>query len=189
MNSVRLILFLLCSAVVGVFALGCASAGVGHSADNASSKQRTGGMSLDFSVKGPAGERARYVLAEDGTLSFSGGRDVVLEKVSWSGDLTNDEIQQVLDAIQSVGWYELEPASLPTEDQYVYTIDLESPQQNANWTITGDSPYVRPVYVALDQVSRKRFDSYLDRLPQPSLDLHMEEVARKATEEDATTEP
>ena len=48
---------------------------------------------------------------------------------------------------------------------------------------------VRPVYVVLDQVSRKRFDSYVDRLPKPSLDEHMEEITRQGAEEATKTEP
>jgi hypothetical protein len=114
---------------------------------------------------------------------------MILGQVTWTGDLSDDEIGKVLDTIQSVGWLEVKPASMPDSDEYVYTIDLESPKQTASWTITGDSPYVRPVYVVLDQVSRRRFDSYVDRLPKPSLDEHMEEIARQGAEGATKTEP
>ncbi|MDG2053745.1 MAG: hypothetical protein P8J86_03470 [Phycisphaerales bacterium] len=181
----------LSGAVVGLFLtfgllFGCAGSGSGS---GATSGTRTGGLNLELTVRGPDGERAQYVLQEEGVLSFSGGRDMVLGQVTWTGDLSDDEIGKVLDTIQSVGWLEVKPASMPDSDEYVYTIDLESPKQTASWTITGDSPYVRPVYVVLDQVSRKRFDSYVDRLPKPSLDEHMEEIARQGAEGATKTEP
>ena len=172
--------------------LGCAGSGSGKegiASGAANGGTRTGGLNLELTVRGPGGERARYVLQEEGILSFSGGRDVILDRVSWTGDLSDDEIKKVRDTIQSVGWLEVKPASMPDGDEYVYTIDLESPTQTASWTITGDSPYVRPVYIVLDQVSRKRFDSYLDQLPKPSLDEHMEEIARQSAEGDTKTEP
>lgn len=163
--------------------VGCSGTGTGgHGAAYGGS--RTSGTSLDFMVHGPAGEQVRYVLDEDGNLSFSGGRDVTLDKVSWKGELSDEEIQKLLEVIERVGWYQGEPASLAETDEYVYTIELESPQRSASWTVTGDSPEVRPVYVVLDQVSRKRFDSYLDRLPKPSLDQHMQDMAQ---EEDKKT--
>lgn len=175
-----------------VVALQTGCSGSGHQgifSGSESVPSRTKGTNLEFMVHGPAGEQVRYMLKEDGTLSFSGGRDVTLDKVSWTGELTDEEIQQVLEVIQSVGWYDSEPTSLPEGDEYVYTIEFGSPQQSASWTVTGDSPDVRPVYVVLDRVSRKRFDSYLDRLPKASLDQHMKEMAQDANKEESKTEP
>ena len=46
---------------------GCAGSGSGS---GATSGTRTGGLNLELTVRGPDGERAQYVLQEEGVLSF-----------------------------------------------------------------------------------------------------------------------
>lgn len=141
---------------------------VGGCAGSGSTKNLspTGGVSLAMLVEQGAGSAALYRVAPDGTFSFGGGQDARAGKTTWSGRMTAEEIQELLATLEACGWFQTEPASTGEPGDHRYRLRLTTPESRRSFDVTGDSDAVTPLHDVLERISRRRLDTFLERLPK-----------------------
>ena len=109
----------------------------------------------------------RYRVVPGGDLRFAGGLAAVDGSFSWSGPLTDREIDQLFALVADHGWESRDPPSRGEPADRRYRITLRGPGLHRRFEVIGDAPGVQAVEMILDGAARRRFDPYLERLPQP----------------------
>lgn len=131
----------------------------------------TGGIALEMLVRGEGHLVVLYRVQPDGTIGFGGGTDARSRRVSWNGQMTAGEIEQLRSLLQQHGWFHAAPASTSSaaDAKRSYRIKLSWPQGWWQSHITGISPHITPLYDLLEQIARRRLDEddALKALPQP----------------------
>lgn len=125
------------------------------------------GLFIELRVDKPPDSTALYRVTKDATLSFGGGSDAMQGKTDWSTDLTDEQRTKIMAMIDEFGWLRREPTSSPTNAENVYHVSVRRGSTRTECVVQGDNPQVVEMAVFLDQICRKRFDDYIDRLPQP----------------------
>ncbi len=128
----------------------------------------TGGVSLRLAVVDEPNSRALYRVEADGSLSFGGGLDAVRRKTSWTGQMTEAEIDELLALLERDGWFQGEPADGDELSGRVYEVTVHGPQGRQRYKLRGESTAGRELNVLLDRIARRRFDSFLDRFSRPA---------------------
>jgi hypothetical protein len=129
---------------------------------------RTGGLTLELYIERDDDSREFYRVLTDGTIGFGGATDARMRQATWTGTMTDDEVSTLLSLIEQHTWRQQEPASGSNPDEIDFRIDLRTPQGRRQYHVKGRSEAVLPVYHHLRQISLRRFDHIMDRLPQPS---------------------
>ncbi len=111
---------------------------------------------------------ALYRVEPDGTIHFGGGLDARLEKTTWSGPMTVEEIQKLRDLIQRHGWFKAGPDSTDRPPGRSYRIQLRWPQGRQTYRVIGRSLDVTPIEQLLAQAAGRRHEAFLETLPRPS---------------------
>lgn len=124
-------------------------------------------------VRDGTGAESYYEVERDGTLRFGGGMDARLERTSWSGSMSPEEIATLERLLRLHGWYERRPASTNVPQDQVYRVKLSAPQvkglaNRTSFRLKGESPDVQPVRELLERLALRRLAPQLQRLPQPS---------------------
>jgi len=128
----------------------------------------TGGVTLHlrmFDTEG--GAAALYDVARDGTLGFGGGIDARIDAIAWTGAMSAEEIADLRAALEAQQWFDPPPKGDGNPETLSYQVDLRGPSGRARFRATGRCPPVEAVLAVLDRIARKRFDPYLQTLPQP----------------------
>ncbi|MAT82509.1 MAG: hypothetical protein CMJ29_12805 [Phycisphaerae bacterium] len=168
MRSVRSLILLTCLASMSSL-WGCASNWVSTGGPDSP----TGGLSIELLMEGKAQQMVRLQLSGDGLLKYAGGRDVANNVYSWEGRVDRADGQAVAAAVRSGQWF-VDPPSGDGNETHTWWIKAWDAQgRHANFTVYGDAKSVQTVYDILNKIASSRFSSYLDALPEPSLDRQL----------------
>jgi hypothetical protein len=129
----------------------------------------TRGLSLEVWLRGEQNLAILYRVETDGTIGFGGGVDGRSRRVTWSGPLTDEEIDRLWALLRANGWFSgnVKAASTGEPRQREYRIRLRWPEGNRRYKIRGANPRVAPVEALLNEASRRRLGTELERLPRP----------------------
>lgn len=147
-----------------------AAAGCAGPAKSSPGDGRTYGIALDLLIERDDGRRALYRFFPDGTLGYSGGPDARARRVTWTGTMSEEQVEQLIALINEHGWRTGEPAAGDKPDQITFLIDLRGPDGRHRYRVHGESPAVMPVYNHLYEVALQRFEHIIETLPQPSVE-------------------
>ena len=75
----------------------------------------TGGRTLSLHARHADNVQALYIVEDDGTLSFGGGRDAWLDKTTWNGPMTQAEIAELFALVDEHDWFEKAPGTRRVE--------------------------------------------------------------------------
>jgi hypothetical protein len=127
----------------------------------------TGGVELRLAHRGQGNALATFDLAQDGTLTYSGGADARNDLPTWSGQLTAEQAASVVELARAAGWFESAPERGDKKDPTRWEVELSAPGVDREFVAFGDRAEIRAVYDRLEQLARARFDAYLQTLPKP----------------------
>ena len=148
-------------AILAVFAgSGCSSTSA------AKADSPTGGISLEMSITGRDNFAANYRVDQDGFLHFGGGQDAQLNRTSWTGQLTEQDIMQLIALLNKHGWFTELPYSLNMETDRKYSVKLQWPGGRKSFKVQGRSLYVAPIEDLLAKIANRRHDVFLESLPK-----------------------
>lgn len=155
------LLLVLCSCSVrgGRVAAGGPGAVEGRSA--------TGGLKLELLVHGEANLAVLYRVSRDGTIGYGGGADARNRTITWTGQMTPGEIDELHALLQQHGWFDGAPRSTGEPQERVSRIKLRHAGRSYSYKVRGISPDVTPIEQLLDRVARRRFERFLESLPKP----------------------
>ncbi|MHC4107659.1 MAG: hypothetical protein ACYSTY_06190, partial [Planctomycetota bacterium] len=140
---------------------------LGGCAARSATDSPTGGVSLRMTVVDETNRWAHYRVEADGSLSFGGGLDAVQHKTSWTGQMTEAEIDGLLALLERDGWFRGEPADGDEPSNRVYEITVRGPEGPQRYRLRGESAAGGELNDLLDRIARRRFDSFLERFPRP----------------------
>ncbi len=121
-----------------------------------------------MSITGKGNLAVIYRVDQDGSIHFGGGKDAQLNKTSWAGKLTQQEIEQLRASLDEQGWFTAEPASSSTDADRKYRIELRWPEGNRSYKVAGKGSKIAPIEDLLIKIANRRHDVFLDSLPQGS---------------------
>lgn len=128
---------------------------------------RTDGLDLRLYIEMNEHTAVLYRVRPEGTLSFGGGRDAFFGHMSWTGDMTDEEIAQLHALLDEHAWFVREPRSNGEPQDYRIEINATGSQRaRARYRIQGKSAAVEPIADFLSQIALRRLQPELDRLPQ-----------------------
>lgn len=125
-----------------------------------------GGVTLELRVRDVGGLHAAYLVHEDGTLMFAGGQDARWDRPTWTGSMTAEQIDQLIDLLEAHGWFDRSPTSTSDPPERRYEATLRSPRGERRYKVSGASPQVEPVHELLKQIAAARLDPFLDQQPK-----------------------
>lgn len=128
---------------------------------------RTGGISLELRDAPEPTAASLYRVELDGTLRFAGGQAARDRRFTWSGPLTDEEIARLRQIIRDDrldAGREL-PAATPSPRRT--DLRLRLPGGNLRYRLEGEVPAVEALRGLLEEASRRRLDSFMQRLPKP----------------------
>ncbi len=157
-----------CGAALGWGASFCAAIVLGGCAVRSATDSPTGGVSLRMAVVGEPNRTALYRVEADGSLSFGGGLDAIQHKTSWTGQMTEAEIDELLALLDRDGWFHGEPADGDEPSGRVYEVTVHGPQGRQRYKLRGESAAGGELNDLLDRIARRRFDSFLERFSRPA---------------------
>ncbi len=128
----------------------------------------TGNLSLTMLVLTEDNAAALYRVEPDGSIHFGGGLDARLEKTTWSGPMTAEEIRHLHDLLEQHGWFEAGPDSTDRPPGRSYRIQLRWPEGRQTYRVIGRSADVTPIEQLLAQAAGRRHEAFLETLPRPS---------------------
>jgi hypothetical protein len=129
---------------------------------------RTQGVELDLWLRGEENLAIYYEVAQEGTIGFGGGADGRQRRISWTGPLTDDEIERLRELLQRDGWYTGDVVATGEPRKREVRIHLCWPGGGKRYKLRGESPDIAPVLDLLEEASRRRLEGTLRELPQPS---------------------
>lgn len=147
-----------------------ATAGCAWPAKSSPGDERAYGIALDLLIERDDGRRALYRFFPDGTLGYSGGPDARARRVTWTGAMSEEQVEQLIALINEHGWRTGEPAAGDKADEITFRIDLRGSDGRHRYRVHGESPAVMPVYNHLYEVALQRFEHIIETLPQPSVE-------------------
>ena len=134
---------------------------------NSTATRPTIAPTLAMFLKTDDGRLVRYDLAGNGTLRFAGGKDIMLDRWSWTGSVTPDQGAELNRIVSRSNW-----ASAERSDQggNTWEITVREDGGRQRFEVTGDSPGIDAAWAILTDAGRARLQPELDRLPRPDLD-------------------
>ena len=124
----------------------------------------------------------RYRVEHDGTLRFAGGLKAVSKEYVWSGSMTDEDVQAFLDLLEVGGWRDREPTSTGVPADLIHQIALNWPNGRARYEVKGTSDSIAAMHALLDGIAGRRLAVELDRLPQASIQKHIEQSEQDASD-------
>lgn len=157
-------------AVIGMaMALSCVTTGCTALEEwNQDTPSPTGGITMSLSIARPSEQAYElYRVTRNGDLEFGGGLRAFNDTTTWSGAMSTEEIASFLVLLEETGWCDTEPPN-DRESTVRVRIDLRCAERRRTWTFRGAPESVERMRNLLDPISRRRFESELDRLPEAS---------------------
>ncbi len=126
----------------------------------------TGGLKLELLVHGEANLAVLYRVSEDGMIGYGGGADARNRTITWTGQMTAGEIDELRALLHQHGWFGGAPRSTGEPKERVSRIKLSHAGRSHSYKVRGRSPDVTPIEQLLDRVARRRFERFLESLPK-----------------------
>ncbi len=126
----------------------------------------TGGIKLELLVHGEANLAVLYRVSEDGMIGYGGGADARNRTITWTGQMTPGEIDELRALLQQHGWFDGAPRSTGEPQERVSRIKLSHAGRSNSYKVRGRIPDVTPIEQLLDRVARRRFERFLESLPK-----------------------
>ncbi len=161
----RHVLAVVVAVVVTLAIAGCAS---GSHTDAKVAEGAFNGDLTMFSRDGTDAEEY-FKVSPDGTLGFGGGMNARLEKISWTGPMTVEELKLLGELIATHDWCKRDWVSTRQPEKALYRMSLQTAECRRTIRVKGEHPDVDPVRDLLRKASLRRLQPDLDRLPQPSI--------------------
>lgn len=156
--------FTLC-ALVAVASLALSGCGSGVRAGKRTSP--TGGVALRMLITDGQMSHALYVVEPDGTIGFGDGWAALDDRTTWTGAMTEQELQSLAELLRRHGWFDGKPAADDPTDAGRHKVRFAFP--DGGWRL--DAPYggrnITPIRQFLQSVSMRRNQSVFDQLPEP----------------------
>ncbi len=133
----------------------------------------TGGIAMEMQVAGEGNLAALYRVQPDGKIQFGGGAEARNRRITWTGQMTAREIQQLRELLEQYGWFDTAP-TFPRRDmpkpKRSYRLTLSWPGGRWHRRVRGASPQVTEIHDLLEQIARRRLEGHriLEALPTPS---------------------
>lgn len=124
------------------------------------------GLFVELRVDKPPGSIALYNVTKDGMIGFAGGAEAKNGESEWSDALTEDEKSQLIAMVDENNWLSREPADSTTNPEHVYRLKVRRGSTRESYVVHGDNPGLVELAAFLDSICRRRFDSFIDTLPQ-----------------------
>jgi hypothetical protein len=145
--------------------VGCGSAPLALPSDSSSP---TGGIGLRlWYAQVPTRQYQYFKLSDDGTLEFGGGLTAFNHKTDWTGKLTAEQGKAVRTLIDQSGWLTIPKPGRTEGETPVAELRVEAEGGYREFTIAGPDPKVEELLLILQTAANKRFDAFLERLPEP----------------------
>ena len=147
----------------------------------------TGGMALQLELQDiEQTQYARFRVESDGTLVYWGGKDVLFDKVTWTGSIDDEQGRELVALVRRES--PLDSFSPAGDDaQPTWTLELAEHGRLVEHTVHGDVPCMRVLYDTLQRYTSARFDAVVDALPRADIEGLV--VPRREADEDGTDRP
>jgi len=145
--------------------IACTPAPVG-----AGGPDRTDGMAVRMLVERSAGSAAYYVLRTDGTLGWGGGTDALERRVTWTGELTDEELEAVRRVLNTTDWFDRPPVGDGEPPDLRQDVAVWAAGAHVRSRIEGDDERVAALREILESAAFRRNEEFLRRLPEPSVE-------------------
>ena len=137
---------------------------------------RTNGWTIQLQRISGDGSSVWYELLEDGTLRYAGGLAALQQQPSWSGEMTDEEIADVMQLLERLDWMDEAPVSSDEPADLHRRIILSGPPGRRRFTLRGADAEAAELESILEQAARRRNDPFLERLPKASQAATSEEI-------------
>jgi hypothetical protein len=150
-------------AALGVASVGCETTPLVPPSDAASA---TGGVAMDLWFARPESRRYEwFVVGADGSLGYGGGMKAFDRQVEWRGALTPEEATGLRSIIDAAGWMTAKDPSRSDGSTPLAEIVLRAGGKERAFDIAGPSAPVDRAVELLSKAATRRFDSFMQRLP------------------------
>jgi hypothetical protein len=150
--------------VVLVLAAACTSGPIPVPQDAASP---TGGLGMDLWIARVDSQRYEFFRVHpDGRLEYGGGVRAFGRGTDWSGQIPAEDARKVRQAVDEAGWLTAEDPSRTGAKTPIAEIVLRAGGKERTLTIAGESAEVDRIADVLRVVASRRFDSFMQRLPE-----------------------
>lgn len=124
------------------------------------------GFFLELWVQGEGNYAVLYRVNGARRLGYGGGLDAINRQLSWTGELTPEELDRLDELLEEHGWYEGKVESTGKPPKHVSRINLRSPRGHRRFKVKGRSSDVTPIEKLLEEASMRRLKRDLDVLPE-----------------------
>ncbi len=117
-----------------------------------------GDFYLELWVLGEENLAALYRVNGLGQIGFGGGVAARNYKLTWTGTITPEVLEQLRGLLREHGWFTGEVASVPEPKKRINRIDMRWDGERRRMKVRGASPAVEPVRIFLDKAARYRLE-------------------------------
>ena len=152
------------AAAASLAAAACTSGPIPVPSDAASP---TGGLGLDlWTARTDAQQYEFFRVHPDGRLDYGGGVRAFGRGTDWSGAMPPDDARKVRQIVDEAGWMTAADPGREGAKTPIAEIVLRAGGKERSFTITGESAEVKRIADLLRGVASRRFDSFMQRLPE-----------------------
>lgn len=128
----------------------------------------TSGIALRMLITDRESSHALYVVDPSGTIAFGGGFAALDGRTTWSDVLSAEDIDRLRQLLDEHGWMDGPPTVVEQPEAAVCEVRFGAPGVSYRFSVRGGGDHVNPVRQFLEDVSRRRLEPVLERLPLPS---------------------
>lgn len=152
------------AALVPIAAVSCTSGPLPVPNDAASP---TGGLGLDlWTARTDSQQYEFFRVHPDGRFDYGGGVRAFGRGTEWSGALSPEDARTVRQVVDDAGWMTAAEPGREGAKTPIAEIVLRAGGKERAFTITGESAEVKRLADLLRTVASRRFDSFMQRLPE-----------------------
>ena len=152
------------AALVPIAAVSCTSGPLPVPNDAASP---TGGLGLDlWTARTDSQQYEFFRVHPDGRFDYGGGVRAFGRGTDWSGALSPEDARTVRQMVDDAGWMTAAEPGREGAKTPIAEIVLRAGGKERAFTITGESAEVKRLADLLRTVASRRFDSFMQRLPE-----------------------
>ena len=127
----------------------------------------TGGLGLDlWTARTDSQQYEFFRVHPDGRLDYGGGVRAFGRGTEWSGALSPEDARTVRQVVDEAGWMTAAEPGREGAKTPIAEIVLRAGGKERAFTITGESAEVKRIADLLRTVASRRFDSFMQRLPE-----------------------
>lgn len=141
----------------------CVSAPIAVPSDPASP---TGGLAMQlWLARTDTKQYQAFRVAADGAFSYGGGMKAFDRQYEWQGRLTDDEARQLRAIVDRAAWLTAKDPSREGSATTIAEVAVGNGAGERSFTIAGRDEAVDQVEALLSKAASRRFDRYMQRLP------------------------